>query len=213
MPAPWHRGFQVRVVGSIHGQETNNVMNFATNTIINDDPNELRNRLIELATHVLDCIVETFLPAVTQEWRILRVEARQIFPTPSDPIEVPGTDPVMGTLSAASHSFAATLVQLRTGTGGRKGRGRMFLPPVGEGQTSTSDIDGPTLVLITAFLACLAGKFIGANPSTVFRWGVLSRVDAGANNANFNVGFREIITATATPTVALLSSRKKGRGN
>lgn len=212
MPAPWHRGFQVRIVGTIHGVQTNNVLNFATNTIINDDPTELQTRLIQLATFVMECAVDALLPAVSSDWTLVRVECRQIFPTPSDPIEVTPDPPSNGELAPASHSFAASLVTVRTGVGGRKGRGRMFLPPAGEAQTLNSEVDGPTLALITLFLTCLAGKFIGAGATTDFRFGVLSRVDAGANNANFNVGFREAITITANPLAAVLGSRKKGRG-
>jgi len=213
MPNPYVEGFKVRIVGSIHGQQTVNVLHFGSNVVLHDDLNNLNTFLEELAQAVLDCVVNSLLPAVSSDWRINKVEANRIFPTASDPIEVVSTTEVFGELPPASHSFAASLVNLRSGIGGRHGRGRIFLAPPGEANVTASDIDGPTLALIAAFLTCMLGKFLVGTGSTNFEWIVLSRTLAGANNANFNAGAFPIKTATPASQAAVMSSRRKGRGN
>jgi hypothetical protein len=88
----------------------------------------------------------------------------------------------------------------------------MFLPPAGEAQTANSLIDDPTMTLITAFLTCMAGKFLGTSPTTDWRLGILSRQLAGANNSNFNNSFFIASQLSPVARVAVLSRRKIGHG-
>lgn len=214
MAAPWNRGVQVRVIGELHGSETNNVMNFATNTVFTDNAGgELRDALLALGNAVLVCIRETLLPGVTSDWKVSRVEIRPIFPAAGDPVEVPALATDVGEGPPTNVSFAASLVRVRTGIGGRRGRGRWFLPPPGDANITASDIDPATLVILAQFLACLAQKFIGATATTPWRVGVLSRTDAGPTLANFDAGFREATTLLTVATCAKIGSRKKGIGS
>lgn len=210
MPPPYVAGAQCRIIGEIHGQTTVNVVNFATNTVVSDD--NIDELLLQLATAMAQCVVETLLPAVTSDWRFVRTEAYRIHPLRTDPVIASGTPANVGELGPASASFLSTLVHLRTGQGGRTGRGKMFLPPPGEAQTANSVIDEPTLVLIAAFLACVASKFAGLNPETPWILGVLSRKLAGANIQSFDSGFREVRQLTPSADIAKMGSRKKGRG-
>jgi len=218
MPKPWSLGAQVRIVGELHGQQTINVLNFATNEVESDvtPPSPL---LLALVTAVAECVISALLPAVTADWTYKYTDGKFIYNSGGSPI---GTDPVVATapggsvgeLAATSVSFAASLVNLRSGFGGRRGRGKMFLPPPGEANLTASDIDSGTMTLITAFLDCMAGKFLGAAPSTVWRLGILSRkqmaetVGGGFDNAFF-VGSQLSPVAKA----AVISSRKAGHGN
>ena len=213
MPPPYIEGFRARILGRIHGQQTVNVIHFGSNIAIHDDLQPLNDFLLALANAILACVVEELLPAVTNEWTLEKVEVLRIFPTISDPIEVVSTTDTIGALGPASHSFAASLVNLRSGTAGRHGRGRMFLPPPGEANVATSDIDGPTLVLIIAFLSCMMQKFKIGTGTEDFEWIVLSRTQAGPNNANFNDGAHPIQSVSASAQVAVMSSRRKGHGS
>lgn len=211
MPAPWPRGAQLRIVGELHGSQCINVMHFATNTVVNDGP-PLDAILLQLAQAMLQCAVDVLLPAVTQDYRLIKVDARQVHPVSGDPIEAVAPANSVGQLGVTSVSFAASLAQVRTGGGGRSGRGRMFLPPPGEAQIAQSDIDGPTLALIAAFLACVAGKFIGAGATEAWRLGVLSQKKINDVLPPFDNRFREALTLAAVSTVAVMRSRKKGVG-
>lgn len=211
MAAPWVAGAQGRIIGEMHGVQTVNVMHFATNDQI-DDQGDLDTILLALAEAMLECVIETLLPAVTQDWRAVRCDAKRVYPVQSDPIVATAQPNAVGTLGPTSVSFASSLVNVRTGGGGRSGRGKIFLPPAGEAQISASVIDGPTLVLIAAFLTCVAGKFLGVSPETPWRFGVLSRLQAGANNANFNAAFRIATSLNPVADVAKMGSRKKGHG-
>jgi hypothetical protein len=213
MPQPWSIGAECRIMGHLHGQQTVNVLHFATNDAEFDvsPPSPL---LLALVTAVLECVIDTLIPGVTADWTFDEVNARPIFGsgTPlSDPVV--GTPPAatVGSLGATSVSFASTLVHLRTGVGGRRGRGRMFLPPPGETNVTASKIDSTTQDLIVAFLTCMAGKFLGTSPTTQWRWGVLSRANGGA--ASFNNAFSLISQATPSADLAVIGRRRIRHGN
>lgn len=211
-PGNWVRGAQLRIIGEIHGQQTVNVLHLGTDTVA-DDPGSLNTVLLALAEAMRDCVVEFLLPAVTSDWRFVRTDAKEIFPTQTDPIVVSGTPAQVGELSAASHSFAASLVNLRSGQGGKRGRGRIFLPPPGEGQTANSLIDEPTLVLIAAFTACVAAKFMGAAPETPWHLGILSHKDLTTLGGTFNNSFRVVASINPSAEAAVMRSRRRGHGN
>ena len=211
MAAPWVAGAQARIHGQIHGQQTVNVLNFGTNAAILDQ-GALDTLLLQLATALLECVIDTLLDAVSIDWRVIGTDAKRIYPTVSDPIVSTAPANQVGTRSVTSVSFAASLLSLRTGGGGRKGRGRVFLPPPGEAEIAQSAIDGPTLIALTAFAACLAGKFAGTSPTTDWRLGVLSRKTAGPTLAAFDTGFRQVTQLSPVANVACMRSRRIGHG-
>jgi hypothetical protein len=212
MPAPWVAGAQARIIGELHGQQTVNVLHFGTNSAIADQA-ALDTLLLQLAVAIGECALTTLIPAVTADWKLIRTDAKRVYPTASDPILSTAPANSIGQLSASSVSFTSSLLSLRTGIDGKKGRGRMFLPPPGEAEISQSAMDGPTLTLITAFATCLAGKFLGASPTTDWRLGVLSRKDLGPTGfANFDNSFRIVISLNPVADIAVMRSRRKGRG-
>lgn len=212
MPAPWARGARVRIVGQLHGSETVNVLHFATNTQ-GTDADVIEQQLIALAQAVIACVRQTLLPAVTSDWTLVRVEAQLIYPTVTDAFVETGTPADVGELGPTSVSFAASLVNIRTFGGGRRGRGRVFLPPPGETEVTASAMDEATLLLLTQFLLCIAGKFMGPDHTEDYILGVLSRTDAGPTNANFDVGFREARALNPVARLARMGSRKVGVGS
>lgn len=211
MPAPWARGAEARIVGEIHGQRTVNVFHFGTNNIV-DDGGTLDELLLQLAQALLECARDTLLPAVSQDWKMLFCDAKGIAPTPTDPIVATALPTDVGQLGVTSVSFASSLVHIRTGGGGRSGRGRKFLPPPGEAQIANSDIDAPTLLLLAAFLACIATKFMGPDPEADWTLGVLSRKGFNNTPGNFDNSFRVATSLNPVATAAVMGTRKKGRG-
>jgi len=211
MPAPYVAHAQARIIGELHGQQTINVLHFVTHTEIADE-GELDTLLLQLATALLECVITTLLPAVTSDWKVIRCDAKRIFPTPSDPIVATADSGSVGELSATSVSFAASLVNVRTGGGGKQGRGRMFLPPPGEAQVTSSTIDPGTLTLITAFLTCLAGKFMGAGATTPWLLGVLSRKHMSGIGGTADNSFREATSLNPVADLGVMRSRRKGHG-
>lgn len=208
MPPPWVAGAQGRIIGEIHGQQTVNVMNFATNSQIADQA-QLDTLLLQLAAAMLDCVLTTLLPAVSIDWKVVQCDAKRIYPVASDPILATAPANSVGQLGVASVSFAASLARLRTGGGGRRGQGRQFLPPPGEAQTVNSEMDGPTLTLITAYLTCVAGKFMGVGRTTDWLLGVYSRTNDAATLGTFDNSFREVTSLNPVVKLACIRSRKK----
>jgi hypothetical protein len=211
MPAPWTGGAQGRIIGELHGQQTVNVLHFATNSLMSP-PAQLDLILLQLAQALLDCVITTLLPAVSIDWKVTHCDAKRIAPAFSDPVIATAPANSVGDLSVTSVSFSSSLISLRTGIDGRKGRGRMFLPPPGEAEVAQSAMDNPTLVKLTAFATCLAGKFLGATPTTDWRLGVLSRKDYAGVFGNFDNAFRVVTQLSPKSELAVLRSRRRGHG-
>lgn len=215
MPAPWNAHAVARIIGEIHGQTTNNVLHFATNTALGGGADI--TELIALGVAIMACIEDTLLPAVTSDWNVTAVTTQYmgtVLPVTTTDPQVTGVQGAgVGQLSATSVSFAASLVHLRSGVGGRRGRGRLFLPPPGEAQVAASTIDAPTVDLLIDFLTCFIGKFVGASATTNWRLGVYSRKIGGADFNNFNNAFFEVKTLDASNKLAVIGRRRVGHGD
>lgn len=215
MPPPWAAHAIGRIHGEIHGQETVNVLHFATNTTITDQPPP-HPLLLQLAQALLDCAVATLLPAVSQDWRLVKTSATFVGTLTgsfTDTYEATAPANSVGELSSTSVSFSSSLIDLKTGKNGRRGRGRIFLPPAGEGEITASELDNATLLLLATFLTCLAGKFLGASPTTDWRLGVYSRTIGGSTFGGFDNAFSVVAQMSPRGTVAVIGRRKKGRGD
>lgn len=204
----WARGAELRIVGELHGSITNNVFHFGTDEVVSDE-GSLDTVIQQLAEAMLECAISALLPVVSQDWKLLRCEATRVFPVRADPFIATAPENSVGELGPTSVSFAASLLNLRTGIGGRRGRGKKFLPPAGEANITASELDAGMLALLAAFAACVAGKFMGASPTTFWHLGIYSRVDGGTKFQNFNTGFRVVSSINPQQVVARCGSRKK----
>lgn len=203
---------EVRVVGTLHGSECVNVWHMGSDQQFVDFE-QWEGALLALAAAMLACVVEELLPAVTSDYRVVRVEAKMLSPTVTDYFVATASPENVGALGPTSVSFASTLVNLRSGRDGRRGRGRKFLPPPGEANMTNSLLDEPTLVQIADFLACVATKFIGGGATEPWRVGVLSRTDLGGLGGNFQSAFRPLVSMNPVAATAVLRSRKVGVGS
>lgn len=211
MPAPWAAHAQATIRGKLHGQVTNNVLNLATNTVVNDDSTGVA-LLKTLANNIKDCVEQTLLPAVTANWVFEGVDVRKMAPTIGDAVSSDAPVATQGSLSAVSVSFASALVQIKTGGGGKSGIGKIYLPPPGETETTNSLMTDPAREALIIFLVCLAGKFIG-NATTPWRLGVLSRKKVDNVLPPIDQRFREATQLIQKSELAIMSSRKVGRGS
>ncbi len=213
MPSPYSGVARLRIMGRIHGQQTVNVLHFGTNIAVFDATNQ-SVKLNELIAAILDCIRTTLLPALPLDWNLERVTAQAIHPAASDEVEVAAVGTDIGGGSDSDVSFASQLLSIKTGQGGLRKRGRIFMPPPPEGGVTQSRLTGPQLALIAAFAACLASKFIaGGAALTEWRLAVLSRTTLAAAGGTVNNSITEATSVTATNIVAVLGRRKVGRGS
>lgn len=212
MAAPWSAGFRLRVIGKLQGQDCIQVLHFATNTIIND-PQQLNQLLQQLCQHMLECIADNLLNAVTGDYTNLGVEGVQIYPTLSDPVFAAADAGAAGIQPATSVSFSAALIQVRTGTGGKSGRGRNFWPPPGEDKITNSTIDLTATNPFVAFTVCVANKFFAPAKTTEFTLGVLSRKKVNNAPQPFDTAFRAATQMQLVRELAVMSSRKVGSGS
>ena len=213
MPGTWGAGFRARIFGKINGQVTNTVLHFAVPTVTWDGTLEGLNTVLkQLANAIHDCILTTLIPAMSSGWQYERVEVSQIAPTISDPISNDDAQVTAGTAGDQGINTGTQVVALRSGIGGRNGRGRMLLPPAGENVATAGQWTAPQIALVAAFCACMATKFVGPSKSTNFTLGVLSRTIYNNAPGNLAAAFHAVATLTPDPVIGTLARRKMGRG-
>lgn len=205
-------GVRVRILGKLHGQDCIQVLHFSTTTEVNDNP--ARDVLIlQLLTAVLACITEQLLDAITNEYRLVGLEGTEVFPTKGDPIFLAAPADTIGTRGPTSSSVLTTLIEVRTGFGGRSNRGRNFWPPAGEADSNVSILSGEVMTALTEFVACIAGKFIGQAGTSPWRLGVYSRKLGPNPGTGWSNAFTEATALVPSEVIAVMGSRKVGRGS
>lgn len=202
--------YQLRVIGGVEGQETNNVLNFVAATSIDDV--ELR-----LVVAFIECFITNLLPVLTSKWTLNEVRWKQTKPVLGiEHIYIPpGAGPGGGS-AAALPSYASACVSIRTLLGGRSKRGRMYIAGIPEDATLDSkfDLDGDFWAALLAFCACVVTKFILGDPpgANSFQLEIYSRKIGGASFPYGATGFTPVVSLTPDVVVATTRSRKLGRG-
>lgn len=203
---------RARLIGSIHNSQTVNVMHFGTNTNSVDIP-DWNSRIQALCQAIVQCAVTHLLPVVSSDWTFQRVEAQLFHPIELDPVQAQVPLPNVGQGGPQGVTIAASLIQLRTGRDGRRGRGRLFLPPAGEANIAGGNWDAAWLAALTAFCLCLANNFGEPGGSSDFKLGVFSRKDAAALGGSVSGAFRDLVQLSPQALAASMRTRKVGRGS
>jgi len=205
-------GCRVRILGKLHGQDCIQVLHFSTNAEANDNP--ARDALIlALLQAILACITEQLMDAVTSEYTLTGLEGSEVFPTIGDPIFLAAPANTVGTRGPTSSSVLATLIQIRTGLGGKSHRGRNFWPPAGEADSNVSLLSADVMTALTEFVNCIAGKFIGQAKTELWTLGVYSRKLGPQTTTQWSTGFTAATSMTPSDVIAVMGTRKVGRGS
>jgi hypothetical protein len=190
----------------LHGQHCLNVYHFkGSNNFAS---------LNDLINAVIDCIRTALLPALSAEAKLINVRGKTIYPALSDESIISGgAGDVGGQAGDSDVSFAAALMTMRTGLGGRSNRGRKFLAGVPEGGISASRITTGELALVLAYATCLANKFISNTSTYPYFIGVLSKKKMKApQSLSALAAFRNCTSLGVSNVLATQVRRKIGRG-
>lgn len=203
--------FQVRVVGRMEGQETNNVLHFSANTA--DSDVELHLILV-----LASCFITHILPVATSAWTLEKIVWKRVFPTLSNEFTtIPaGFGPGAGAATALP-SFSSAVFSIRTLVGGKSHRGRMYLPGIPESATTNSAFDTGNAywTALLAFAACIASNFSVGDPpgGDSYQFFVYSRKIGGSHFPYGASGFTSVSSITPVQQVGTTRSRKVGRGS
>lgn len=203
---------QLVVKCKVNGQDYRNVLHFTTDEVVSDATR--RDLLLALAVAYIACFVDVLIPVLPNTFRFDSVTVKELHPMQSDEYEqlVEGANQLGTAGGQSGPSFVATLIRLRTGKAGRTHRGRMFLPPPTELQMNADTIGDGFYDALVAFAACLAGKFIGAGASTVWRLCVLSKKGVGTP-ANYALATdTDVIDLLPQRELAVMRRRRLGHG-
>lgn len=202
--------YQVVIRGKVQDQDYRNVIHFGSDLNANDgnwDP-----ILLQLATAIFACYVEILLPILPTTVVFNEVGVKRIYPALTDELVYAVGAGAGEDAGQSLPSFCASKVELRTGVGGRRNRGRMFLPPMSETNSNNNFIAQAGMDVLAAFVACVVGKFVGASATTPFRIGVLSRAAIKTGTA-IPAAFQKVKALTASNVTAVMRRRKIGHGS
>lgn len=202
--------WQVRVVGELDGQKTVNVLHFIT-------PGNVDDMELRLIVVLANCFLTHLVPVWPTGFTLKELRYQMMSTNP------PGLEyiyPVVGGTgtgpAAALPSFNSAVISIRTAIGGRSGRGRVFIPGIPEAATTNSAFDTGNAfwTALIAFVACVAGSFVGTapDPANAVRWVVYSRTLGGASVPFGVAGATRVVTAAPLSLIGTTRSRKVGRG-
>lgn len=200
------RVFQARIKATVQGQTYRNVIHFGSDVAGDDIP----THLAALALAIFECISTVLLPILPNTTRFEAVGVKQIYPDVTEEIDDVSLAADGDAVQHSLPSFVSMMVKLQTGTGGRKWKGRFFLPPPREGDSEGSLMDDVSFGVLVNFAACLAGKFIAPGATTPYRIGVLSRVAGAGTIAD---KFKEATQIVPVKVLAVQRRRKLGVGS
>jgi hypothetical protein len=205
--------YQVRVVGRVEGQETNNVLHFSCASGAGD-----ADVALHLITVLLQCYITHLLPVLTSKWSLEKAVWKRVAPTLGPELVTVPTGTTSGGGSAnALPSFAAGVISLKSILGGRSHRGRMYIAGIPETATTDSFLNAadPFWTAMLAFANCIVSNFIIGDPVGTNSWQMMiySRKLGGAHFPYGNAGFTAIKEVLPNQLVGTMRSRKVGRGS
>jgi hypothetical protein len=203
--------FQVRVIGRMEGQETQNVLHFRC---VAATASVLDSLILVLA----QCFIDHLLPVLTSKWSFERIVWKRVHPTLGPETESIPQGAAAGAGSAnALPSFCSVVFSERTDLGGKSHRGRMYLPGIPEGATTDSFLNtaDPYWAALIAFALCVVQKFIENEPIGTDQWrlNVYSRKIGGTAFPYGANGFTEVREFVPHALIGTTRSRKVGRGS
>lgn len=204
--------YQVRLIGRIEGQETQNVLHFIC---VGADVDVLTH-LIQV---LLDCFTTHLLPVLSSAWELTEIRWKRVSPTLGpELITVPDIAAVGAGNAQALPSFNSVVFSERTVRGGKSGRGRMYLAGIPEDQTigSRLDKDADMWAALLAFAACVVLNFVHPDPaggSNIWDLAVYSRKIGGSAFPYGGAGFASVREFVPSEFLGTTRSRKVGRGS
>ena len=205
--------YQVRIVGRLDGQETNNVLHFRYLSGASDT-----DVLLHLIQVLFECFQTHLLPVLSASFTLEKIIWKRVGPTLGPEIITVATGTTVGGgLAAALPSFNSAVLSIRTNTGGRSHRGRMFIPGIPENQTINSTFDPalPFWLGLVAFCLCLVENFVPGDPVGSNSWGlsVYSRKLGGSSFPYGLSGITQMREIVPVSFIGTTRSRKVGRGS
>jgi hypothetical protein len=204
--------WEVRIIGLMEGQETDNVLHFKCVGATADVD-------LHLIQVLLTCFITNVLPVLTSTWSLKEVRWKQVSPALGvEQISIPTGTTTGGGNAAALPSYCSAVISKRTLTGGRSHRGRMYIAGIPENQTLGSSIDaaGPLWAGLLAFAVCVISNFVHPDPAggtDIFDFVVYSRKLGGATFPYGLTGSTDVREFVPVQQLGTTRSRKVGRGS
>jgi hypothetical protein len=203
--------YQVRIVGRMEGQETNNVLHFVC---AGADPDVLAHLILVLA----QCFIDNLLPVLSSSWALEKLVWKRVGPTLGpEIISVPVGAGAGAGPAAALPSYCSVVFSIRTALGGKSHRGRMYLPGIPEAVTTNSQLNtaDPFWAALVAFGLCVISEFVVGDPPGAPAWQIVvySRKLGGANFPYTIAGATAVREFVPVQLLGTTRSRKVGRGS
>lgn len=209
--------YRLTLIGELHGQATQTAFHFS------DSDNHPNSTYQVALNHLMNDFLDIVKPKIqifcSQQWAMKTLIGVTLIPKAEVFIETRIANGTGAQTDDSLPSFCAGLLSLRTGRGGRRRIGRLYLPGVAEGLSSNSRLEGSYLTALSDIGAALSSRY-GVNGTYPYcRYGVFSRalgvtrVLLPKPSLNYSLaGFTVINSTVARPEIATMRRRKLARG-
>jgi hypothetical protein len=203
--------FEVRLVGKMEGQETDNVFHFACVGASSDVE-------LYLIVVMVNCFIDNLLPVLSSAWSFEKVVWKKVSPTLGvENVYTTDLPAAGGGSAAALPSYASAVISKRTAQGGRSHRGRFYIAGIPEDATTNSTINpgGAFWTALASFITCVITNFVHPDPAggtNLFDLGVYSRKIGGSTFPLGASGFTAVTQLVRVAELGTTRSRKLGRG-
>lgn len=188
----------------LHGQLCENILHLRTkNALIPDN---------EIAATVRDQYWRALNDEISEEVTCETVSVQEIFPTPTDPFELAVAE-VGAQVGNAIPTSVAAVVAMKTGLGGRRNRGRKYIPGLLMSNCENSVIDDARFASLQAVMNNINSWFQQGNALSNLVWGVLHRRAAGAPVPLDAAAFVPVTSVILRRVLGTMRSRIPGHGN
>lgn len=182
---------------------------------MNTHENELKNLCNDFAGYMVPAI-QGF---ASDDWRAKTVLGVSLIPRPGVLVEVRIAEGTGAQSDDSLPSFCAGLLSLRTGVGGRSGKGRLYIPGVSENISSESRLEGNYLSILNNIGTILLTRYGSSGTAFIARFGLFSRKLGVTRSLGppvslvYNMaGFMPVTTIIARPEVVTQRKRMLLRG-
>jgi hypothetical protein len=204
--SPYTKVAQVVVDGLLYGQQTNNVLHFATNIEPMPDPQTL---LGSLEAHIR----ALWRPATGSDWTLTRLTFRALYPALLDEVERIPNPAIAATGLPALPGTNAAILALRTGLGGRTHRGRIFAPAIIGNDVTNGKFNDTGLAKWQAVGDDLVVRYKSGGSQGEWEMVVLSRKNAAAPGGTLASASVAINVVVARRIPGVIRRRKIGVGS
>lgn len=211
--------FHLRLVGQLHGQQTQNGFWFREASMHTGEDDDATN-CAAIITRFNARVMPYFKDFANTEWHYIALVCATMKPRHGPIVEAPFESGSGNQPNDSLPGSVAAVLSLRTGFGGRNNLGRLFIAGVSEGDHQAGELLADSLARLQGIGDQLISSFRATDPENLFHYGVYSHVlgdvappPGQSGRVVTSAGFRPITSTVGRRRLGTQRHRLIGHGS